>query len=132
MNLDGKARLETDKYGISYIDGISSEGGDATFTVNAPESGTYRVTLNYANNLEGGYHAYNVDLIEALLTVSANGQAQDIFCRNTYSLYTYKTLTFSLELNKGENTVRLSSSGNIRFNGNETLAPRIESVTINK
>ena len=132
MNLDGKARLETDKYGISYIDGISSEGGDATFTVNAPESGTYRVTLNYANNLEGGYHAYNVDLIEALLTVSANGQAQDIFCRNTYSLYNYKTLTFSLELNKGENTVRLSSSGNIRFNGNETLAPRIESVTINK
>ena len=86
MNLDGKARLETDKYGISYIDGISSEGGDATFTVNAPESGTYRVTLNYANNLEGGYHAYNVDLIEALLTVSANGQAQDIFCRNTSTL----------------------------------------------
>ena len=132
MNLDGKAKLETDKYGISYIDGISSEGGDATFTVNVPESGTYRVTLYYANNLEGGYHAYNVDLIEALLTVSANGQAQDIFCRNTYSLYNYKTLTFSLELNKGENTVRLSSSGNIRFNGNETFAPRIESVTINK
>ena len=83
---------------------------------------TYRVTLNYANNLEGGYHAYNVDLIEALLTVSANGDSQDIFCRNTYSLYNYKTLTFNLKLNEGENTVRLSSSGNIRFNGNETFS----------
>ncbi len=132
MELSGKASLEADKYGTSFIDGISSEGGSAEFTVNAPESGTYRVTLNYANNLEGGYHAYNVDLIEALLTVSANGDSQDIFCRNTYSLYNYKTLTFNLKLNEGENTVRLSSSGNIRFNGNETFAPRIESVTVNK
>ena len=132
MTLSGKASLKTDKYAVSFVDGISSEGGNAQFTVNAPESGTYRVTLNYANNLEGGYHAYNVDLIEALLTVSANGESQDIFCRNTYSLYTYKTLTFNLELNEGENTVTLSSSGNISFNGNETFAPRIESVTVNK
>ena len=132
MTLGGKAALEADKYGTSFIDGISSEGGSAEFKVNAPESGTYRVTLNYANNLEGGYHAYNVDLIEALLTVSANGDSQDIFCRNTYSLYNYKTLSFNLTLNEGENTVRLSSSGNIRFNGNETFAPRIESVTVNR
>lgn len=132
MTLGGKAALEADKYGTSFVDGISSEGGSAEFKVNAPEDGTYRVTLNYANNLEGGYHAYNVDLIEALLTVSANGDSQDIFCRNTYSLYNYKTLTFNLKLNEGENTVRLSSSGNIRFNGNETFAPRIESVTVNR
>lgn len=126
-----KAELKTDKYGNSFIDGISSEGGFAEFTVNAPEKGDYRVTLCYANNLEGGYHAYNVDLIEALVTVSVNGKAQDIFCRNTYSLYTYKTLTFNLSLEKGENTVKLSNSGNVLFAGNESFAPRVKSVTVN-
>ena len=131
MTLEGKARLETDKYGNSFIDGISSRGGSAAFTVNAPAKGSYRVTLCYANNLEGGFHAYNVDLIEALLTVSVNGESQDIFCRNTYSLYTYKTLTFSLELEEGENTVTLSNSGSTLFAGNESFAPRIESVTVN-
>lgn len=131
FSLEDGAVLTTDKYGNEYIDGISSEGGKAQLTVNAPESGTYRVTLRYANNQEGGYHDYNVDLIEALLTVEANGESQDIFCRNTYSRYTYKTMTFSLDLNEGENTVTLSSSGNIRFNGKETFAPQIESITVN-
>ena len=132
MTLEGKASLETDKYGNSFVGGISSTGGSASFTVNAPESGDYRLTLNYANNLEGGYHAYNVDLIEAMLTVEAKGESQDIFCRNTYSLYTYKTLTFNLSLEKGENTVTLSNSGNVLFAGNESFAPRIESITVNK
>ncbi len=131
MSLSGKAELCEDKYGNEYIDGISSEGGKASFTVNAPESGSYRVTLNYANNLEGGYHAYNVDLIEAMLTVEAGGVSQDIFCRNTYSLYTYKTLTFNVELNEGENEITLSNSGNTLFAGNESFAPRIESLTVN-
>lgn len=131
MTLSGGAELKTDKYGNSFVGGISSKGGKAEFTVDAPEKGEYRVTLSYANNLEGGYHAYNVDLIEALLTVTANGESQDIFCRNTYSLYTYKTLTFSLMLEEGENTVELSSSGNVLFAGNESFAPGIKSITVN-
>lgn len=131
FTLSDGASLSTDKYGTEYIDGISSQGGKAQLTVNAPEDGTYRVTLRYANNQEGGYHDYNVDLIEALLTVEAGGESQDIFCRNTYSRYTYKTMTFSIELKKGENTVTFSSSGNIRFDGRETFAPQIESITVN-
>lgn len=131
MTLLQGATLEKDKYGNAYISNISSKNGQAEFTVNAPKSGYYRVTLNYANNLEGGYHAYNVDLIEALLTVSTNGESQDIFCRNTYSLYTYKTLTFNLMLEEGKNTVILSNSGNTLFAGNESFAPRIESLTVN-
>ena len=63
--------------------------------------------------------------------MEANGESQDMFCRNTYSRYTYKTMTFSLELKEGENTVTFSSSGNIRFNGRETYAPQIEAVTVN-
>lgn len=131
MTLSDGAVLENDKYGNSFVDGISSKGGKAEFTVNAPEKGDYRVTLNYANNLEGGYHAYNVDLIEAMLTVTVNGESQDIFCRNTYSLYNYKTLTFNLELEEGENTVTLSNSGSTLFAGNESFAPRTQSITVN-
>jgi hypothetical protein len=131
MSLDGKAELKADKYGNSFIDGISSQGGGAEFKVTAPEKGSYRVTLNYANNLEGGYHAYNVDLIEALITVNVNGEKQDVFCRSTYSLYNYNTLTFNVELEEGENTVTLSNSGNVLFAGNESFAPRIESLTFN-
>ena len=131
MTLFDGAEVCKDKHGNSFLDGISSEGGKAEFTVNAPEKGSYRVTLSYANNLEGGYHAYNVDLIEAMLTVECGGESQDIFCRNTYSLYTYKTLTFNLELEEGKNTVTLSNSGSTLFAGNESFAPRIASLTFN-
>ena len=131
MLLESGALCKTDKYGNTFVDGISSNGGSAEFTVDVPEKGDYRVTLNYANNLEGGYHAYNVDLIEAMLTVKTGGNSQDIFCRNTYSLYNYKTITFNLELEKGENTVTLSNSGSTLFAGNESFAPRIESLTFN-
>lgn len=131
MRTSETAQLKKDKYGNSFIDGISSEGGKAEFDITVPEEGIYKVTLNYANNLEGGYHAYNVDLIEAMLTVECGGESQDIFCRNTYSLYTYKTLTFNLYLAQGENTVSLSNSASTLFVGNESFAPRIESVTVN-
>ncbi len=130
MELSGSAVLGEDKYGKSYIDGISSQGGKAEFSVNVPKDGAYRATVSYANNQEGGYHAYNVDLIEAMLTVETGGDAQNIFCRNTYSLYTYKTLTFDLELKQGENTVSLYNDGSVLFAGNESFAPRIESITI--
>lgn len=131
IELSGTATLETDKYDVSYVDNISSNGGMGTFKVSVPKDGTYRVTLNYANNSEGGAHAYNVDLIERYLTVSANGESQDIFCRNTYSRYTYKTMTFSLKLKQGENTVTLSNSGNTLFNNMTAFAPQIESLTVN-
>lgn len=131
ITLSGKAQYQTDKYGVSYIDGISNLGGEGKFTANVPESGTYRVTLLYANNAEGGVHSYNVDLIESYLTVSVNGNSQDVFCRNTYSRYNYKTVTFSLTLNEGENQVTLTNSGNYIFHDKEALAPQIAGITIN-
>ena len=126
------ARVKTDKYGAKYIDGISSEGGSAKIKFNVPESGAYRITVNYANNLEGGYHAYNVDLIEAMMTVSVNGEnSQDIFCRNTYSNFTYKTMTFNVRLEKGENEITVYNSGSTKFNSQTSFAPQIESFTVN-
>ena len=132
INLSGKAELNTDKYGVTYIDNISNLGGKGTFTVNVPEDGDYRVTLLYANNSEGGVHDYNVDLIERYATVTAGGMSQDVFTRNTYSKYTYKTMTFNLSLTKGENEIAITNSGNYIFHNMEAYAPQIAEITINK
>ncbi len=114
-----------------YIDGISSVNGNAELTVNVPETGSYRMTLAYANNDEGGVHSYNVDLIERFVTVEVNGASQILWCRNTYSWDTVKTATINLELEKGENTIVLFNDGSVKFNNRDTYAPHIYGVTVN-
>lgn len=129
--LTGKANCLTDKYGVTYIDNISNLGGEGKFTATVPEDGTYRITMLYANNSEGGVHSYNVDLIERYVSVTANGESQDVFCRNTNSKFNYKTVTFNLYLKQGENEVTLTNSGNYIFHGKEAFAPQIAEITIN-
>lgn len=131
ITLSGKAQLLTDKYGVEYIDNISNLGGKAEFNVNVPEDGDYRVTLLYANNSEGGVHSYNVDLIERYVTVTANGVSEDFFTRNTFSKYTYKTMTFNLTLKEGDNKITLTNSGNYIFHNQEAFAPQIAKITVN-
>ena len=131
MTLSGKAQMLTDKYGTTYIDNISNLGGKAQFNVNVPKDGDYRVTVLYANNSEGGVHDYNVDLIERYMTVTVGGESKDVFTRNTYSKYTYKTMTFNLTLKAGDNTVTLTNSGNYIFHNMEAFAPQISEITVN-
>lgn len=124
MTLSGGAIL-TD----GHIEGISSEGGEAAFTVTVPESGSYRMTVSYSNNLEGGVHSYNVDLIESYVTVSGAG---NLWCRNTYSWDTVKTATINIELEEGENVITLTNDGSVIFNNTPSYAPHIYNVTVNK
>lgn len=132
ITVSGGAEILTDKYGNTYLGSITGGKGKGTFKVNAPESGDYRVTLLYSNNSEGGYHDYNVDLIERYLTVSINGgEGRDVFCRNTYSDYTYKTMTFNVTLEKGENEITFSNSGEYTFASLVSEAPFIKNVTVN-
>lgn len=131
ITLEGKAELNTDKYGVTYIDNISNLGGIGKFAVTVPDDGYYRVTVLYSNNSEGGVHSYNVDLIERYFTVTVNGESKDIFCRNTYSNFTYKTTTFNLYLEEGENEITISNSGNTVFYNLEALAPQIAQFTFN-
>ncbi len=112
-----------------HIEGISSESGEATFTVTVPESGSYRMTVSYSNNLEGGVHSYNVDLIESYVTVSGAG---NLWCRNTYSWDTVKTATINLELEEGENVITLTNDGSVTFNNTPSYAPHIYGITVNK
>ncbi len=131
ITLSGKAELLTDKYGVTYIDNISNLGGKAEFNVNVPADGDYRVTILYANNSEGGVHDYNVDLIERYLTVSVGDETKDVFTRNTFSKYTYKTMTFNLSLKAGDNKIAITNSGNTIFHGMEAFAPQIAEITVN-
>ena len=113
------------------LTGIGSRGGAASFTYTAKTAGDYRVTLRYANNAEGGYHAYNVDLIEEYFTVTVNGETRQVMCRNTYSDENFATVTFTVTLREGENVFRLWNDGSIRFNGQETEAPSLQWVSVN-
>ena len=66
------------------------------------------------------------------MTVSVNGgEGRDVFCRNTYSDYTYKTMTFNVALEKGENEITFSNSGEYSFASLTSEAPLIKNVTIN-
>lgn len=113
------------------LTGIGSRGGGASFTYTAKTAGDYRVTLRYANNAEGGYHAYNVDLIEEYFTVTVNGETRQVMCRNTYSDENFATVTFTVTLREGENVFRLWNDGSVRFKGQETEAPSLQWVSVN-
>ena len=131
--LSGSAVIGENKVaGLKYIDSISCNSGMASFNVNAEKEGTYALTILYANNDEGGKHDYNVDLIERYVTITASGESQDVYCRNTYSWDTYKTVTCFVELKEGNNTIELTNSGNRKFDGADTFAPHISSITVSK
>ena len=130
--LDGAVVEQCDYFGEYYINGISCNGGSANYTVNATKAGSYRVTMLYANNDEGGVHDYNVDLVERYVSVNVNGAfSQNVYCRNTYSWDTFKTVTFNVELNQGENVITLYNDGSNKFNNKDTYAPYISTITVN-
>ncbi len=123
--IDGAA-LQND-----HIENISCNGGAAVFKVNAGKSGNYRMTVSYSNNDEGGVHSYNVDLIERYITVNVNGHTENLWCRNTYSWDTVKTVTMNIELNEGENIITFTNDGSVKFNNRESYAPYVFNVSIN-
>lgn len=127
-----EATLNDARTNNDCITGISSESGSAEFKVHAEEKGAYKLTISYSNNQEGGKHDYNVDLIEAYITISVNGnKQQNLFCRNTYSKENITTVTTNIDLEKGENTISFSNDGSISFEGEETFAPDIYDISIN-
>lgn len=130
---DGAEIKTNDTLGINYITGITSEGGMAEYKINAPEKGTYKLTISYSNNRENGVHSYNVDLVEDFITISVNGEkSENLYCRNTYSHDSYTTVTTNIDLEKGENILTFSNDGENRFNDGVTCAPDIAQITVNE
>lgn len=131
--LDGTAQVQTNTAaGLDYISGISGSSGFAQFTFTAPESGIYKMTVQYSANHEQGVHDYNVDLVEDYITVSLNGSETELYCRNTCSKDQFTTVTVNVELKAGTNTLLLYNDGSNAFNGTETYAPDISGITINR
>ena len=135
ISVYGGATIEDDENTSSgkRIGWIASDKGSyATFNVNVKEAGYYNFTIEYANNEEGGFHAYNVDLIERYITVSVNGEKQgNYFFRSTYSWETYKTKTIVLYLDEGDNEIKLANDGSYSFNNRVTYAPNIGDIQVN-
>ncbi len=129
--LSGSAVL-TSQNELNYISGITSDSGTAEFSINASTSGTYKLTVLYSNNEENGVHDYNVDVVEEYITIDINGRTQELYCRNTSSWDTFTTVTTNIELDKGENIIKLSNDGSVSFNGGVTSAPHIASLSINE
>lgn len=136
IRLIGEATDEECSYSSSgrHIGWISSDKESGIeFTVDADSDGYYALTVEYANNEEGGYHDYNVDLVERYITVSVDGIKQgNYFFRSTYCWDNYKTKTIVLLLHEGENKIVFSNDGSYTFNNNITYAPNIGSITVNK
>ncbi len=131
--LGGKAHIDASHVSkTDYIGGISSKGGSASYNVSVPESGIYKMTVLYANNHENGVHSYNIDLMEDFITVGINGKKQNEYCRNTYSWDNFTTVTFNVELSKGNNAITLTNDGSNSFNGSETFAPNIAGITLSE
>ena len=130
VTLEGTAQIK-ETGGRTCLTGITSEGGNAAFTVNAPKAGRYAVTFAYSNNEEGGLHDYNVDLIEEYITITANGKEYNLWCINTYSSMNFLTAVAYIDLEEGENRITLSNSGYNSFNGRVTTSPDIASITVN-
>lgn len=129
----GSAKIkENEANNIKYIDGISSDGGTAVYTATISEGGTYKVTVTYSNNDENGVHDYNIDLVEDYITVDVNGTVQNIYCRNTCSWDTFTTVTFNIELQRGDNIITLYNDGSNKFNGNVSKAPHIAKIVISE
>lgn len=112
------------------LTGISSGGGAAEATFRVPAAGNYRLTFTYSNNQEGGYHDYNVDLIEAYFTVTLNGEARTLMCRNTYSDENRSTVTLDAPLAAGENVLTLTNDGSVRFADRTARAPLLWRIDI--
>lgn len=131
----GSALLEDNENTLSgkKIGWISSDNeSGCKFTVTAEKAGYYQFTIEYANNEEGGFHDYNVDLIERYITVSVNGEKRgNYFFRSTYSWENYKTRTITLYLDEGENEISFTNDGSYSFNNKITYAPDIGTVTVN-
>ena len=135
MIIHNGATLEADVNTSSgkRIGWIASDTGSyATFNVNIEKAGYYNFTIEYANNEEGGYHDYNVDLVERYITFTVNGENRgNHFFRSTYSWEHYKTKTVVLYLNEGDNEIKLSNDGSYSFNNKVTYAPNIGSIQVN-
>lgn len=111
----------------SYVGNVGNGSGNTvTFSVNAPQAGTYAVAVSYADDERPNSNHYNTDLIDRYADVAvANGGAtratQRVYFRNTYSWSQWDTQTFYVSLAAGANT--------LTFGNTAAFAPDLDQIT---
>ena len=131
LTLSGTAEIKA-AGGRECLTGINSDGGSAAIEFNAPNDGIYAVTLTYSNNEENGLHAYNLDIVEEYVTITAGNEKYELWCVNTLSDYNFSTATAFIHLNAGRNEIVLSNDHFNCFNGIVTTSPNISGIAINR
>ncbi len=109
--LSGNAKIKNSVYaeGGSYVNNIEGGTDDAlTVSVNAPESGDYKMTIYYSVSELFGAHDYNAQIVDRYASFSVNGgEAERLYFKNSYSDENWRTRVLNVKLNKGENEVKV-------------------------
>ena len=130
----GQNAADTDKGEDNYVE----------FKLTAPSAGAYNMAIRYANDepapvmkkTDGStyVHPYNIDLVERYAQIKVNdSEPETVYFRNTMSWDTYKTMDIQLQLDAGENTIKIYNDNSYQFSElvNST-APEIDTISVAK
>ena len=124
--------------------GDKGEDNYVSFTYNASSEGMYNFSIRYSNDepapimekADGStyIHPYNIDLVERYAQISVNGgEPETVYFKNTLSWDTFRTVNVQLELQQGENEIKIYNDNSYQFsNLVNSTAPEIDLVTVSK
>ncbi len=129
----------------TYVEGIVADSDEASreengryleFKVDAPSAGKYNMQVFLSNNDMCGTHMYNIKIIDRYAVISVNGgEGVRYFFANTFSDDTIRERTVPVELNEGENTIRIynDDSWEVLYGGSQSQpgTDRLENYTPN-
>ena len=130
--------------GQSTAAGDRGEDNYASFIYNASSEGMYNFSIRYSNDepapimekADGStyIHPYNIDLVERYAQISVNGgEPETVYFKNTLSWDTFRTVNVQLELQQGENEIKIYNDNSYQFsNLVNSTAPEIDLITVSK
>lgn len=104
---------DDDEFTILGLGRVVDKGEDVdknslTINVNAPKAGSYKLVVYQSNGELFGKHSYNAQMTERYASFSVNGgTAKKVVFRNTYSDETFMPQVVDVELQAGNNTIKI-------------------------
>ncbi len=105
--------------GGKYVKGLlgdSDKENQLILNVSVPEAGHYKMVFYHSNSELFGGHAYNAQLVDRFAAIEVNGSNPvNVFFRNTYSDDCFRTRTVDVELNAGNNEIKIYNDASRKF-----------------
>ncbi len=103
----------------------SEDGKFIELSVSAPQSGLYKMQVFQSNDSLCGTHSYNIKIIDRYASFAVNGDyenAKRYFFPNSFSEDTFLEKTIPLNLEKGENKIRIynDDSWHVKWGGSKS------------